>query len=439
MLPQVRDYLWRTLAEVNLSLILLRFTICIIVCVLMSIHGPVHIVSELVTSSSSPNTSPHRLPSIIYHETTYPMALMDADFRLVNNDVLEVECVLGRTILFAGHCVARTMADNLRWNLDRTAKPNLNPRGHHVWVHNKTNTRIDHVFLHSSDMPESRLKSIKAVPYTDVVLTAGLWEMFSMDDVGTAYKEMVRYMTVIRDTFPTSRFIVMNNYHLAQARAVATMRHVCTTPDRQAAYRDIIACAASEVFESSGNRKYQYQYQYYDPYSLTLDEAYVAKYRSPDGIHYDRLSPVGMELGRGILRGLCKGGVDGGTPHPQDRAVCPTRSLSELVSRHDGMRCHIACQCSPNSNRMLHFMMSEFYHPGRQEITSYCRRFHIESNKKLSMRTCYTRGASDATILQDYFSVLSKCRRTSKHSREVCYDHESIKDFDASSLNDRFK
>eukprot|EP00759_Apiculatamorpha_spiralis_P037548 PhF_6_TR37446/c2_g1_i5/m.55043 len=134
-----------------------------------------------------------------------------------------------RSILFAGHCVARTMADTLRWHLDPSSKPNLNPRGHHVWIHNKTNTRIDHVFLHSSDMPESRLKSIKAVPYTDVVLTAGLWEMFSMDDVGTAYKDMVRYMTVIRDTFPTSRFIVMNNYHLAQARAVATMRHVCTT------------------------------------------------------------------------------------------------------------------------------------------------------------------------------------------------------------------
>eukprot|EP00759_Apiculatamorpha_spiralis_P037547 PhF_6_TR37446/c2_g1_i4/m.55042 len=325
-----------------------------------------------------------------------------------------------RSILFAGHCVARTMADTLRWHLDPSSKPNLNPRGHHVWIHNKTNTRIDHVFLHSSDMPESRLKSIKAVPYTDVVLTAGLWEMFSMDDVGTAYKEMVRYMTVIRDTFPTSRFIVMNNYHLAQARAVATMRHVCTTPDRQAAYRDIVACAASEVFNGTTS---QQLFQYYDPAYLTDNEVVVAKYRSPDGIHYDRLSPIGVDLGRGIARGLCNL-----APHPNDVAVCLPHSgnhkkirstpLQRIVDKHsETMRCHVACYCHGMKDKMTAAKLPEM-----------CLHFYQQSRKQVSMRKCYPgmQAATLAAAFSEYVRSLEVCSVSSLKDRGLCYDHESV-------------
>eukprot|EP00759_Apiculatamorpha_spiralis_P019258 PhF_6_TR25361/c0_g1_i2/m.35080 len=320
----------------------------------------------------------------------------------------------GRTVLFAGNCVARGIADNIRWRFDAQSPANQNPRGHYIWRYNLTNTQIDHVFMHAFNQSRNLLRSIAAVNYTDVVITSGLWEMFTLYNTETIYTALQKYFQTLRDVLPRARFIVVNIYHLAPGHVIASLKHVCTSPRRQQVFREMIECAAARVFnDTEGDVTL---FQYYDPYELTVDENFLAPYRSADGIHYARRSPVLSEMSRTVMRG-----IGNQKRHVLDNPTCTyEESSNRFLERRNNnkgneMPCHIACGCveSLEDGKVV-------------QEHSYCRIFRSQYvNRSLSRRTCYAKDVPEEVILQEYLSARRECANSSQHSSlpDYCFDN----------------
>eukprot|EP00759_Apiculatamorpha_spiralis_P051590 PhF_6_TR5272/c0_g1_i2/m.7678 len=230
------------------------------------------------------------------------------------------------------------------------------------------------------------------------------------------FKEIKKYFRTIRDLFqhhpirPT--YIITNNYLIRRMGLMDTWRHVCTLEDRQEMYRDIIQCAALEVFE--GEEKLMY----YDPFRTTYAGSYPSHFRPhrKDGIHYVLHTPITFEWRNAILRGICRPQGQEYTYHQDDYPVCRGlfNSSEDSSTSIPPVECHLGCRCAYT------FLN-----------TSYCKKFLKEfktrKDRATSPSKCYNWSVPEAVIMGDYKKALAECGKNKKSSsidiNPNCYTH----------------